>query len=88
MRSVLLAFIWLYKHLISRPLHLIMGPNSGCRYYPTCSDYAAEAVRVHGAGAGFVLAVCRFGRCTPFHPGGVDFVPSRGALRRRCVRIT
>lgn len=46
-----------------------------CRFSPTCSQYAVEALTVHGAGAGTWLATRRILRCHPFHPGGVDEVP-------------
>jgi putative membrane protein insertion efficiency factor len=48
-----------------------------CRFVPTCSAYAAEAVEVHGAGRGSWLAVRRLAKCAPWHPGGVDLVPPR-----------
>ena len=48
-----------------------------CRFEPSCSSYAAEAVEVHGAGRGTWLAVRRLARCAPWHPGGVDLVPPR-----------
>ena len=46
-----------------------------CRFYPSCSAYALEALREHGAGRGTWLAVRRVGRCHPWHPGGLDPVP-------------
>lgn len=52
-----------------------------CRFYPTCSAYAMEAIEVHGAAKGSWLAMKRIAKCHPFHPGGVDLVPRgrRGA---------
>ena len=68
---VLLLLIGIYRRFIS-PL---LGPR--CRFYPSCSAYALEAIRVHGAGRGSWLAVRRLSRCHPFHPGGLDPVPPR-----------
>jgi hypothetical protein len=48
-----------------------------CRFEPSCSAYAAEAIEVHGAGRGSWLAVRRLAKCAPWHPGGVDLVPPR-----------
>ncbi|MGH3545811.1 MAG: membrane protein insertion efficiency factor YidD [Mycobacteriales bacterium] len=48
-----------------------------CRFYPSCSEYAALAVTGHGAVRGLVLALRRLLRCHPFHPGGYDPVPHR-----------
>ena len=50
-----------------------------CRFHPTCSHYAMDALRRHGLKAGGWLALKRLGRCHPFHPGGVDDVPVRPA---------
>jgi uncharacterized protein len=66
---LLLAVIGGYRRFIS-PLS---GPH--CRFAPSCSAYALEAVRRHGALRGSWLAVRRVGRCHPFHPGGYDPVP-------------
>lgn len=54
-----------------------------CRFYPSCSAYAVEALTVHGALRGTGLAAMRLLRCGPWHPGGLDPVPPAGARRRR-----
>ena len=56
---------------------LLLSPLVGghCRFWPSCSAYAQEAVQRHGAARGCRLAVCRLLRCHPFAPGGVDPVP-------------
>ena len=46
-----------------------------CRFYPSCSAYATQAIAKHGVARGGLLAVKRLLRCHPFHPGGVDHVP-------------
>lgn len=48
-----------------------------CRFHPTCSSYAVEALTVHGALRGSWLTVRRLGRCGPWHPGGLDPVPPK-----------
>jgi putative membrane protein insertion efficiency factor len=47
-----------------------------CRFYPSCSNYALEAIALHGAGKGSWLTLTRLLRCHPWHPGGFDPVPS------------
>jgi len=68
-RAMLLGLLAAYRRLVS-PL---LPP--ACRFYPTCSSYAAEAVRRHGALKGSFLTVKRLARCHPFCEGGVDPVP-------------
>ena len=53
-----------------------------CRYEPTCSAYALEAIKIHGALKGTILASWRILRCNPWSKGGVDFVPAKGAWPR------
>jgi hypothetical protein len=55
---------------------------SACKFYPSCSHYAAEALRIHGARRGSWLALRRISRCHPFTPGGVDLVPDAGEISR------
>ncbi|MCC7075367.1 MAG: membrane protein insertion efficiency factor YidD [Deltaproteobacteria bacterium] len=71
MRRLLTLLIRLYQTL-ARP---ILPPL--CRFYPSCSDYALQAVQRHGAAHGSWLAVKRVCRCHPWNPGGVDPVPDR-----------
>ncbi|MBK8336692.1 MAG: membrane protein insertion efficiency factor YidD [Sterolibacteriaceae bacterium] len=69
MRRLVSRLLQVYKYLVS-PL---LGQN--CRFYPSCADYAREAVERHGVVRGFWLAARRVGRCHPWHPGGFDPVP-------------
>ena len=66
MKSVLISFLKLYKLAIS-PL---LPPS--CRFIPTCSEYAVDAISRYGAARGTVLAIRRLLRCHPFNPGGYD----------------
>lgn len=60
-----------------RLYQITLSPYLGrqCRFYPSCSHYAMEAIERHGTVRGGGLAVRRLLRCQPFHPGGVDLVP-------------
>ena len=69
MSAILISLIRVYQYLF-RPL---LGAN--CRFAPTCSEYAREAIEKHGAAKGTLLAVRRVLRCHPYHAGGYDPVP-------------
>lgn len=69
MKTIVLLVIRAYRALLSPLLPPV------CRFWPTCSRYAYEAVERHGVLAGGWLAVKRLARCHPFHPGGIDPVP-------------
>jgi uncharacterized protein len=69
MKPLFLVFIKGYQKLISPLL------GSHCRFYPTCSTYASEAITKHGTAKGLYLFTKRLIKCHPFHPGGVDPVP-------------
>jgi putative membrane protein insertion efficiency factor len=71
LKNILLAFLGFYKVAISPFL------PPACRFEPTCSQYAAEAIEKHGALYGSYLAACRLLRCNPFFRGGHDPVPPR-----------
>jgi putative membrane protein insertion efficiency factor len=68
-RRALLAVVGFYSRAISPAL----PPR--CRFHPTCSAYAAEAIERHGAARGSWLALRRILKCAPWHPGGLDPVP-------------
>lgn len=74
MRTLAIGALRLYKRLISP----VLPP--ACRFAPTCSEYAVEAIEKHGVLRGGMLAARRLLRCGPWHPGGFDPVPSRKAL--------
>jgi hypothetical protein len=69
MSAILVTLIRIYQYLF-RPL---LGAN--CRFAPTCSEYALEAIEKHGAAKGVLLALRRVLRCHPYHSGGYDPVP-------------
>jgi uncharacterized protein len=69
MKALLLSMLRGYQYAIS-PLF-----GASCRFYPSCSDYAREALERHGALKGSWLALRRVARCHPYHPGGFDPVP-------------
>ena len=79
MRQVVTAALRGYRYFIS-PL---LGPT--CRFYPTCSSYAIEAIERHGITRGTWLTLRRLIRCNPWHPGGVDMVPGENSDSAGCL---
>ncbi|MCY4575448.1 MAG: membrane protein insertion efficiency factor YidD [Chloroflexi bacterium] len=69
MKYIALGLLRLYKFVLSPLL------PAACRYQPTCSEYAHEAIERHGAVRGTIMAARRLGRCHPFREGGYDPVP-------------
>jgi putative membrane protein insertion efficiency factor len=76
MKAALLGLLRDYQFLLSPWI------GGSCRYWPTCSEYAREAIEVHGAARGSYLAAARLLRCHPYGAGGVDPVPA--TFRWRC----
>jgi putative membrane protein insertion efficiency factor len=76
-RGILVAPIRLYQRTISPAL------PSRCKYHPSCSEYAVQAVRRYGLVRGVVLASWRLLRCNPWSHGGVDFVEDQTLFRKR-----
>jgi putative membrane protein insertion efficiency factor len=85
------ALTWLWAHSIGwvlawalilpiRAYQILISPLTppSCRFHPSCSAYAVEAIRTHGAVKGFALGTWRVVRCNPWNDGGVDPVPARG----------
>jgi uncharacterized protein len=70
-KTLLRALIRFYRYFLSP----MLGPS--CRFYPSCSEYADEALRCHGAARGSWLATKRIACCHPWHAGGYDPVPGR-----------
>jgi len=80
MTRILLALLAFYRRWLSPALHSL-NPG-GCKYLPTCSEYASMAIAVHGPLKGGTLALWRLLRCNPFVRGGLDLVPPAHAHTR------
>ena len=80
MTRVLLASLAFYRRWLSPAIHAL-SPGGGCRYVPTCSEYAQVAIATHGPARGVWLALLRLLRCHPFARGGLDQVPPRAISR-------
>jgi len=70
MKKILIKLINIYQLM---PL----SSHSKCKYYPTCSNYAKEAIELHGSIKGIFLTIKRILKCNPFSKGGVDLVPRK-----------
>ncbi len=79
--QVLLVPVRLYRRLLSP----VLPP--ACRFHPSCSQYALDALQIHGPFRGSWLAMRRLMRCHPFHPGGLDPVPPPRAISLCSSRI-
>jgi uncharacterized protein len=77
LRSVVTSPVRVYQRVISP------GLPARCKYYPSCSEYAVQAVRSYGVFRGIVLAAWRLLRCNPWSHGGVDFVEDQKLFRPR-----
>jgi len=86
MTRVLLAILAFYKRWLSPVWHTLAA--GGCKFRPTCSEYAAEAIAIHGPLRGLSLAAWRLLRCHPFSRGGFDPVPLPGATPRNGGKTT
>ena len=75
MRILLIGLVRLYQRLLSPLLNAMFGPR--CRFHPTCSAYAVQALERHGAMRGSLLAARRIVRCHPLNEGGLDPVPEK-----------
>ena len=75
MKNLLIRFIKFYQKNISA------NTSSKCKYFPTCSNYAVEALQIHGVFKGTLLAIWRVLRCNPFSRGGYDPVPEKKKKR-------
>jgi putative membrane protein insertion efficiency factor len=82
-----IVLVRVYQWGVSPVIHAICGPSCGCRFHPTCSEYARVSLRDHGLVRGSFLALRRLLRCHPWQPGGIDPVPApvsdRSAIFRK-----
>ena len=76
-KKVLIFAIGLYRWTVSPLLVFLFGPTGGCRFTPSCSEYAVDAIRAQGVLAGSGLAIRRICRCHPWGDGGHDPAPEK-----------
>ena len=75
LRVSLLLVLRTYRMVVSPVKNVVLGIHGACRFYPTCSAYAEEAVQRHGVVCGVALATRRICRCHPWGGSGIDRVP-------------
>jgi putative membrane protein insertion efficiency factor len=80
----LIVCVRFYRLVISPAKQFLFGPSAQCRFHPTCSAYAIEAISRHGALTGTWLTLKRIGRCHPWGGCGEDPVPARGLPTSPC----
>jgi len=83
MTRLLLALLAFYRRFLSPALH-VLG-TGGCKFLPTCSEYASVAIATHGSIRGSGLALSRLLRCHPFSHGGYDPVPPAPSAAKSCA---
>jgi uncharacterized protein len=76
-----LGLLWLYRFALSPLLHTLYGP--ACRFEPSCSRFAADAIREQGLGRGAAMTLKRLARCHPLGGHGYDPVPAKGHSRKK-----
>lgn len=83
LRNIACIPIRLYQWTLSPLKTALMGPSAGCRFHPSCSNYALQAIQKYGIGKGAILAIKRILRCHPWGGEGSDPVPSLGDFKPR-----
>ena len=86
-KTILIALVRVYQVLLSPVKNVLFGAGGCCRFSPTCSSYAIEALRVHGAFHGSVLSLRRILRCHPWGGAGLDPVPPLRTAHPSSARI-
>lgn len=84
-KQVLIFIIRIYQLTVSPILTAALGPSGHCRFTPSCSEYARQAIRLHGAMRGSLLAAWRLCRCHPWGKSGEDWPPQPGRAGTPCA---